>query len=180
VTDGDVRSFVQALAVAFAVGMCRRRPVRRWDWYGAGPAPRGVGAPIMLTEFALTAVFFGGARWGRPPTVADERASVPAGRGRGVRPARGPFVSLHLLLGGSRAGRAVVAAETPCKLILSLIGLLVVAAPWPAGLVMRFLERASTSRASMLARRRPPPGAGARRSTPVNRAAARSADPPGP
>src|SRR5262249_34697403 len=49
-----------------------------------------------------------------------------------------------------RLGR-IVGQEPAVQLILSLIGFLVVAAPWAAGLVMRFLDRARTSRASMLA-----------------------------
>ena len=54
------------------------------------------------------------------------------------------------------------------QLTLSLIGLLVVAAPWPAGLVMRFLDRASTSRAAMLAAEEA--ATGARRAKPIARA----------
>src|SRR5262245_49256448 len=69
-TDGLVDGFALALAVAFAVGMCRREPGAALGLvWGLGLIHVRFGAPIMLTEFALTAVFFGGARWGRPPTV---------------------------------------------------------------------------------------------------------------
>jgi signal transduction histidine kinase len=62
----------------------------------------------------------------------------------------GRIVSLHLLLGGSGLGDSV-RQEPTVRLALSLVGLLVVAAAWPAGLAMRFLDRASISRAAMLA-----------------------------
>ena len=33
----------------------------------------------MLIEFAVAVVAFGGARWGRPPTVVVSGLSIPAG-----------------------------------------------------------------------------------------------------
>src|SRR5688572_6864006 len=72
-TGGRVEALVQApqaLVVALAVGMCRRAPgtalVAVW---GLGLLHVTSGAPIMLIEFGLAAVFFGGARWGSRPTV---------------------------------------------------------------------------------------------------------------
>lgn len=148
---GRVEGFAAALVVAIAVGMCRRAPgaalVVVW---ALGVLHVLVGAPIMLIEFALTAVFFGGARWGRPPTVVMSALSVPLAVVVAFVLHEGRVVILHLLLGGSKLG-GIIGQEPTLQLTLSLIGLLVVAAPWPAGLVMRFLERASTSRASMLA-----------------------------
>ena len=150
-TDGDVRGFAQALAVTFAVAMCRRAPGAALGLvWGLGLFHVATGAPIMLIEFALTAVFFGGARWGRPPTVLMSALSVPLAVVVAFVLHEGRFVSLYLLLGRPRPG-GMVGEGSAAQLILSLTGLLVVAAPWPAGLVMRYLDRASTSRASMLA-----------------------------
>jgi signal transduction histidine kinase len=150
-TDGRAEGFAQALAVAVAVGMCRREPGTALGLvWGLGLVHVVTGAPIMLVEFALTAVFFGGARWGRPPTVVISALSVPLAVVVAFVLHEGRIVSLHLLLGGSRLGE-IIRQEPTVQLTLSLIGLLVVAAPWPAGLVMRFLERASTSRVAMLA-----------------------------
>jgi signal transduction histidine kinase len=98
----------------------------------------------------LTAVFFGGARWGRAPTVVMSALSVPLAAVVAFGLHEGRVVSLHLLLGGSTLG-GLIRQDSTVRLTLSLIGLLVVAAPWPAGLVMRLLEQASTSRASLLA-----------------------------
>lgn len=150
-SDGRVDGFVQALAIALAVGMCRRAPGAALGVvWGLGLFHVVVGAPIMLTEFALTAVFFGGARWGRPPIVVLSALSVPLAVVAAFVVLDGRVVLLHLLLGGSRLG-AIVRDEPTVQLALSLIGFLVVAAPWPAGLAMRLLERERTSRASMLA-----------------------------
>jgi signal transduction histidine kinase len=150
-TDGRIEGFAQALAIAIAVGMCRREPGAALGLvWGLGLIHVVTGAPIMLVEFALTAVFFGGARWGRPPTVVMSALSVPLAVVVAFVLHEGRVVILHLLLGGSRLG-SIIREEPAVQLTLSLIGFLVVAAPWPAGLVMRFLERASTSRTAMLA-----------------------------
>lgn len=150
-TRGLADDFALALAVALAVGMCRRAPGAALGLvWGLGMFHVATGAPIMLVEFALTAVFFGGARWGRPPTVVMSALSVPLAVFVAFYLFEGRIVSLHLLLGGSKVGE-IIRQEPTVLLAISLIGLLVVAAPWPAGLVMRFLDRASTSRAAMLA-----------------------------
>ncbi|WP_432826090.1 sensor histidine kinase [Dactylosporangium sp. CA-092794] len=150
-TGGRLEGFAQALVVAFAVGLCRRAPGAALGLvWGQGLLHVLFDEPIMLTEFALTAVFFAGARWGRPPTVVMSALSVPLAVVVAFVLHSGKVVTLHLLLGGSRLG-GIVREEPTAQLALALIGLLVVAAPWPAGLMMRFLERASTSRTSMLA-----------------------------
>jgi signal transduction histidine kinase len=162
-TGGRVEGFVQALAIAFAVVMYRRAPgVALGLVWGLGLLHVLFDLPIMLIEFALTAVFFGGARWGRPPTAVISALSAPLAVVVAFVLYEGRFVSLHLLLGGSRLGE-LIRREPTLQLALSLIALLVVAAPWPAGMVMRFLDRARASRASMLAAEEA--AAGARRET---------------
>ena len=151
VTGGRMEGFVPAVAVAFAVAMCRRAPGAALGLvWGLGLFHVLFGAPIMLIEFALIVVFFGDARWGRPPTVVISALSVPLAVIVAFVLYQGRMVSLHVLLGGSRLGD-LIRQEPTVQLALSLVGLLIVAAPWPAGLLMRFLERASTSQASMLA-----------------------------
>jgi signal transduction histidine kinase len=150
-TEGGIDGFAQALVVALAVGMCRRAPGAALGLvWGLGLFHVVTGAPIMLIEFALTAVFFGGARWGRPPTVVMSALSVPLAVVVAFVLHEGRVISLHLLLGGSKLG-GIIRQEPTVQLALSLIGLLIVAAPWPAGLVLRLFERASASQASMLA-----------------------------
>jgi signal transduction histidine kinase len=153
----------QAFLVAFAVGMCRRAPgtalVGVW---GLGLLHAASGAPIMLVEFALTAVLFGGARWGSPPTVVMSALSVPLAVVVAFGLHEGRIISVHLLLGGSRLAELV--REEPTALLAAVLaGVLLVAAPWPAGLVMRLLDREKTSRASIRAAEEA--AAGARRET---------------
>lgn len=162
-TDGHLNGFAQALLIAFAVGMFRRAPGAALGliWV-LGLVHVWFGVPIMLVEFALTAVFFGGARWGRRPTVVMSALSVPLAVVVAFVLLGGRIVSLHVLLGGSKLAD-LISQEPTVQLILALIELLLVAAPWPAGLVMRYLDRASTSQASMLAAEED--AAGARRET---------------
>ncbi|WP_027344455.1 sensor histidine kinase [Hamadaea tsunoensis] len=153
----------QALVVALAVGLCRRAPgVALALVWGLGLYHVTLDAPIMVAEFALTAVFFGGARWGRPPTVVMSAVSVPLAVVVAFFMHEGRVLTLQLLLGGSKLG-GILSLHPTVQLVLSLVGLLAVAAPWPAGLVMRFLERATDSRAAMLAAEED--AAGARRAT---------------
>jgi signal transduction histidine kinase len=150
-TDGRMELFVQAVAIACAVAMCRRAPaaalVLVWT---LGLLHLRFQAPIMLTEFALITVFFGGARWGRPPTAVLSALSVPMAVVVAFVLHQGRFFGLHLLLGGSRLVE-VVRREPAVQLTVALIAVLIVAVPWPAGLVMRLLDRARTSRAALLA-----------------------------
>lgn len=163
VTDGRVEGFVQALVIAVAVGLCRREPATALAlMFGLGVVHVWFGVPIMLVEVALTAVFFGAARWGRSPTVVMSALSVPLTVVVAFVLHSGPTIFLHLLVGGSRVDEAVSRRPT-LELALSLVAMLVVAAPWPAGVVMRLLDRARTSRASMLAAEEA--AAGARRET---------------
>jgi signal transduction histidine kinase len=149
-TRGGPDGFALVLAVALAVALCRKAPgaalVIVW---GLGMFHVFVGAPIMLTEFALTAVFFGGARWGRPATMVMSAVSVPLAVIVAFALHEGAIGLFHLL-GGSMLGD-VLNYQPTVRLVLALVALLVVAGPWPAGLVLRFLERASTSRSEMLA-----------------------------
>ena len=140
------------VGVAVAVGLCRRAPGAGLGLVWAMGLFHVVsGAPIMLFEFALTAVFFGGARWGRTATMVLSALSVPLAVVVAFVLHDHAILILDLLLRESRLRPGVIQYDPTIRLALSLIGLLLVAGPWPAGLVMRFLDRASTSRESMLA-----------------------------
>ena len=173
-----------SLASRSRSGCAAGRPARRWSLvWAVWACPRcASGAPIMLIEFALTAVFFGGARWGRPPTVVISALSVPLRRGRGVRPARGPASSVLRPPAGRIEARRLIRQEPTAA-----AGPVADRAagrsplPWPAGLVVRFLDRAQHL-AGLNAgrgggRRRGPARDGA---CPRDRASARSADPAWP
>lgn len=143
ITGGRTEGFALAIGVALAVGLCRRAPGAGLGLVWAmGLFHAVIGAPIMLTELALTAVFFGGARWGRTETMVLSALSVPFA-----------VVATFVLHDGAipLLDLRSIRSEPTIRPALSLIGLLLVAGPWPAGLVMRLLERASTSRESMLA-----------------------------
>jgi signal transduction histidine kinase len=151
ITDGRLDGFVQTLVVAFAVATSRRAPAAGLALvWGLGLLHVRFGAPIMLVEFALTAVFFGSARWGRSATVVMSALSVPLAVVVAFVLHQGRTIFLHLLVGGSRIDD-VVSQRPTLELALSLVAMLLVAAPWPAGLVMRSLDGARASRASMLA-----------------------------
>lgn len=174
ITDGRDEGFVQALAIAAAVLLCRREPgaalVPVW---ALGLFHVRFGVPIMVAEFALVAVFFGAARWGRPPAVVMSALAVPLAVVVAFGLHSGRTVFLHLLMDGSLLGEALRRRPT-LELALSLVAMLVVAAPWPAGLVMRFVDGARASRASMLAAEEE--AAGARRETEHVREIARLRD----
>ncbi|MEV8510709.1 histidine kinase [Dactylosporangium sp. NPDC051484] len=151
IPGGRRDGFTLAIGVAAAVGLCRRAPGAALGVVWAMGLFHVVnGVPIMLSEFALTAVFFAGARWGSTATVVLSALSVPLAVVVAFVLHDGAIVIFDLLLGGSKLG-VIVGYGPTARLALSLVGLLLVAGPWPAGLVMRFLERASTSRESMLA-----------------------------
>jgi signal transduction histidine kinase len=148
---GTKEGFVLAMGVAAAVGLCRRAPGAALGLVWAmGLVHVVLHAPVMLIEFSLTAVFFGGARWGRTPTMVMSAVSVPLAVVVAFVLYEGRIPVLSILVGTSKLG-SLIRYDQTIGLAVSLIGLLLVAAPWPAGLVVRFLDRASASRVSMLA-----------------------------
>ncbi|MER7007812.1 histidine kinase [Dactylosporangium sp. NPDC000555] len=141
--------YALAIGVAVAVGLCRRAPGAALGLVWAmGLFHMALGTPIMLFEFTLTAVFFAGARWGSTATVVLSALSVPLTMVVAFALHGGAI--LNRLVGSSRLDD-IIGYGSAIRLGVPLIGVLLVAGPWPAGMVMRFLERASTSRESMLA-----------------------------
>lgn len=140
---GRRAGFALAIGVAVAVGLCRRAPGAALGLVWAIGLFHVVrDAPIMMSEVALTAVVFGCARWGRTAIMALSALSVPFAVVVALALYEGTILILQL--------RSIRVAPT-MRLALSLVGLLLIAGPWPAGLIMRVLERARISRESMLA-----------------------------
>jgi signal transduction histidine kinase len=138
-TGGARAGFALAIGVAVAVGLCRRAPgVALGLVWAMGLLHVVRDTPIMVSEFTLTAVFFGGARWGRTAIMVLSALSVPFA------------VVVALVLYEGTNILSLQMAPT-AKLALSFVGLLLVAGPWPAGLIVRVLDRARTARESMLA-----------------------------
>ncbi|MGC4109411.1 MAG: histidine kinase [Nocardioides sp.] len=135
------------LIVAFAVacGLCRRAPLVALGvvWLTCA-IQLVVEIPVITIEFAGTIVAFGCARWGRPVTVALSGLSIPAGAGIGYvvvsRASFGAFRDLwafgELLNGARRFSDTLLVGAT-------ILGLLILAVPWLAGLLLRATARAA-------------------------------------
>lgn len=148
--DGTVLlASVVLVAVAAAAGLARRRPA--WALVAVwlvGLAHLLTAAPLLATEAALLVVAFGTARWGSVATAVVGGLSVPAGVGVAVlAAATGTYprgqADVELLrdlldVVGRLGGFGVVGAVA---LPLAVLG-----AAWLAGLALRFLDRAETSR----------------------------------
>lgn len=161
---------VLVLGIAAAVGLSRRAPgVALGLLWVLGFVQVAGGVPIMIVEVAVAAVFFGTARWGRPPTITLGAVSVP------LAVVIAYVLYQRNLLNPDILSRSVLdetyRAGTLTRVIMVLVGLLFVAAPWPAGLALRFRARAHASQTSMLAAEAA--AAGARRQTEQAREIAR-------
>lgn len=106
---------------------------------------------IMLVQITMAVVAFGAARWGRPLTVLASGLSIPLA---GVLLTA--FASPDLfgaVLNESQYTRiidAVRATGTSWQLAAAVLGTTLLAAPWLAGLALRFSSRAAESRVSEL------------------------------
>ncbi|WP_203337419.1 sensor histidine kinase [Nocardioides limicola] len=128
-----------AFGAAAAVLLCRRRPALALGvavLLGAAHVVLGVG--VLLVDFAVLAVFFGAARWGRPLTSFAAFAAA---------------VVLPLLLALYVVGTAVVTGYPQLPAFFNHVGVglappLLVIAAWVAGLVVRLASRASDSEAA--------------------------------
>lgn len=150
--EEDLRLAVVVLGTAAAVSLIRRAPGAALGLVWLTAAGQVLAdLPPLLVQLSLAAVFYGGARWGRTPTVLLSGASIPLGLLAGllvVYSGRYDLVvddGLGLLLDPLR-----VALNT---LQLGLVGLgfLLLGAPWLTGLAVRYQARARASRASQLA-----------------------------
>jgi signal transduction histidine kinase len=136
-----------ALAFAVAAGLSRRAPflalVLVW---GTCALQLLAGTPVLSVQFAVAIVAFGCARWGRPLTVAVSGISIPLAAVLGylvvTRASLGIFRGIaffrEIMDGAYRFSDTLVVGAT-------VLGLLVLAAPWLAGLALRATARARRS-----------------------------------
>jgi len=104
------------------------------------------GTGVLTVEFAVAIVAFGCARWGHPFTVVVSGLSIPAAAAVGyvivTRGSMGIFTDvsgLHQLMDSAyRLSDTLVVGAT-------ILGLLILAVPWLAGLVLRATARARRS-----------------------------------
>jgi signal transduction histidine kinase len=147
--DGDSRGphLLVALAFAVAAGLSRRAPfVALVLVWGTCALQLLAGTPVLSIQIAVAVVAFGCARWGRPLTVAASGFSIPVAGVLGylvVTQAslgifRGIAMFRELMDGAYRFSDTLAVGAT-------ILGLLVLAAPWLAGLALRATARAQRS-----------------------------------
>ena len=127
------------------------------------PAAASPGTPVLTVEFAVAVVAFGCARWGHPRHRAAQRAVDPGG-GRGRVLHRHPGLARGLpraLRCSGSSGTTPTGSATRSLVGATILGLLVLAVPWLAGLVLRATARARRSEV------RPGAGRGRRRAGPA-------------
>jgi signal transduction histidine kinase len=110
------------------------------------------GTPVFTVEFAIAIVAFGCARWGHPFTVFVSGISIPAAAAVGyvivTQASMGIFRDLSVFRelrdSAERFSDTLAVGAT-------ILGLLVLAVPWLAGLVLRSTARARRSEVSQVA-----------------------------
>ena len=135
------------VGVATAVALSRRQPAGALAllWLTA-LYQLATRTPVLTVEFAVAVVAFGCARWGRPATVVLSGLSIPAAAGIGL---------LLVSSGSSGYFRDIVvlrelvnsAYRFSDTLLVGavVLGLLTLAVPWLAGLLLRATARAQRS-----------------------------------
>ena len=150
---GSVVLAAVVLGVAGAVLLSRHAPATALGLvWAVGGIQVLTGAPILAVEVAVAAVAFGCARWGHPATVVLSGLSIPGAAG---------IVALLVAAGGYGFFRGIdlfrevidSAYRFSDTLLVgaAVLGMLVLALPWLAGLVLRMAARAQRSRASQVA-----------------------------
>ncbi len=135
------------VAVAAAVALSRRQPAAALVivWLTA-LGQVATGTSVLTVEFAVAVVAFGCARWGRPATVVLSGLSIPAAAGFGLllvtRGSYGFFRDINVLQ--ELVDSAYRFSDT---LLVGavVLGLLTLAVPWLAGLLLRATARAQRS-----------------------------------
>ncbi|RNL81441.1 sensor histidine kinase [Nocardioides marmorisolisilvae] len=104
---------------------------------------------LMLVQVTMAVVAFGAARWGRTITVAISGASIPvAGVLATAFASPDLFVAMLNRAQYNRIFDAVRATGTTWQVAAAVLGTILLAAPWLAGLALRFSTRATESRIS--------------------------------
>jgi signal transduction histidine kinase len=146
---GETRVAYALVVVAFAVacGLSRLAPFAALVLVWVTCAAQLVaGTGVITVEFAVAVVAFGCARWGHPFTVAVSAASIPAAAAVGyvivTQASMGVFRDLSVFR--ELRDNAYRFSDT-LAVGATVLGLLVLAVPWLAGLVLRATARARRS-----------------------------------
>jgi len=146
---------VLAVVTALAVGLSYRAPALALALlWGMLALQVMTDSQILWAQLSVAVVAFGAARWGSPPTVVLSGLSIPAVVGVIVL----VFVvgeHFYFPLPDVRYNRvlrdAVRSLNDAWQVGVALIGIVVLGAPWLAGLALRFRARAQQSKVSQLA-----------------------------
>jgi signal transduction histidine kinase len=107
------------------------------------------GLPVLTVEFAVAAVAFGCARWGRAATVVVSGLSIPAAAAIGVLVVSSGSLGFFRRIAVFRELMDSAYRFSDTLLVGAVIlGLLTLAVPWLAGLVLRATARAQRSEVS--------------------------------
>jgi signal transduction histidine kinase len=149
IPPGGGRTAAATVTVAFALacGLSRRAPF--WALvivWATCTVQLMSGTPVLAVEFAVAAVAFGCARWGHPVTVLLSGLSIPTAAAVGFYVARQetPGVLRGLSLFREVRDNAYRFSDT-LMVGATILGLLILAVPWLAGLVLRATARARVS-----------------------------------
>ncbi|MBC2931826.1 histidine kinase [Nocardioides sp. zg-1228] len=147
------RLLLIAVGMAVAAGLCRRAPaIALLLVWGLCGLQLLTGTDVMLAQLAIAVVAFGTARWGSLPTVWLSALSIPAaGLIVFVLIAAPQLSGLVDQVGlGTIVSEAYSYGDT-WQIGAAVTGMLVLGAPWLAGLALRFMSRARTSELSQVA-----------------------------
>jgi signal transduction histidine kinase len=139
-----------ALLTALAVSLARRVPSAALGlvWLVCGFQLIS-SVQLMLVQITMAVVAFGAARWGRPLTVLISGLSIPvAGIMVTTFASSDLFASVVNEAQYQRIIDAVRATGTTWQFAVAVLGTVLLAAPWLAGLALRFSTSATESRIS--------------------------------
>jgi signal transduction histidine kinase len=149
IPPGGGRTTAATVTVAFALacGLSRRSPFGALVLVWATCALQLMsGTPVLAVEFAVAIVAFGCARWGHPVTVLLSGLSIPAAAAVGFYVASQESLGVLRGLSLFREVRDNAYRFSDTLMVgATILGLLILAVPWLAGLVLRATARARRS-----------------------------------
>jgi signal transduction histidine kinase len=145
--DSRVEYVLVVLGFAAASGLSRHAPFAALVLVWATCSMQlVVGTPVFTVEFAVAIVAFGCARWGHPFTVVVSGVSIPAAAAVGYAIVTEASMGIFRDLSVFRELRDNAYRFSDTLAVgATILGLLVLAVPWLAGLVLRSTARARRS-----------------------------------
>lgn len=147
VDEPNIRKIFIVLGFAAVCGLSRKAPLTALTLIWVVCALQLlIGVAVLTVQFSVAIVAFGCARWGHTATVVLSGLSIPAGAGIGLlvvmRGSLGAFSDIAVLReiidGAYRFSDTLLVGAT-------VLGLLILAVPWLAGLALRAMARAERS-----------------------------------